>query len=159
MPTGPLPTPHRRQETPWTCVPACARMVLEHHGQSCTEEQVANLLGTTPVGTRSAHLRRLEAWGFSVDRTQLSVAQLEACLADGLPVIACIHTGPLPHWDADDPHSVVVVGITSGSVLMHDPASDAGPVTCTLDEFRQAWSCTANLAAVIAPGHSPDRSE
>ena len=44
MPSGWLNVPHFRQEHEYSCVAACARMVLAHHGDVRTEADLRTLL-------------------------------------------------------------------------------------------------------------------
>ncbi|NCP34602.1 MAG: hypothetical protein COW34_01930 [Armatimonadetes bacterium CG17_big_fil_post_rev_8_21_14_2_50_66_6] len=156
MPSGLLPVPHRKQETPWTCLPVCVRMVLEFHGFPRSEGEISNLLETTPLGTRSANVWALRRWGFHADREPLALARVEASLEGNLPVIALVWTRELPHWQTDDPHAVVVVGLTADSVYLNDPAKDQAPLACPRETFMAAWARTANLAIVIAPPPAPE---
>ncbi len=43
-----LDVPLLRQEHPWTCLPACIRMVLAYRGQLIAEVDVAAACRTTP---------------------------------------------------------------------------------------------------------------
>jgi len=40
-----------QQEKPYTCLPACLRIVLHYLGVSLTEEEIADECNTTEVGT------------------------------------------------------------------------------------------------------------
>lgn len=44
------------------------------------------------------------------------------------------------HWQVEDAHAVVLVGLTSDTVYLNDPAFDAAPQTAPLDHFLLAWS-------------------
>jgi ABC-type bacteriocin/lantibiotic exporter with double-glycine peptidase domain len=133
-------------------------MVLEFHGCPRSESEVSDLLETTPLGTRSANVQALHQWGVRADRGPLAFAQVEGFIDEGLPVVALVWTRDLPHWQSDDPHAVVVVGLTADSVYVNDPAQDQAPLACSRETFLAAWARTANLAIVIAPLPSPERS-
>jgi ABC-type bacteriocin/lantibiotic exporter with double-glycine peptidase domain len=63
MPSAWLSVPHFQQELEYSCVAACARMVLAHHGDSRPEADLRLLLGTQPTGTRAGNLMRLSGPG------------------------------------------------------------------------------------------------
>jgi hypothetical protein len=62
MPSSWLNVPHFRQELEYSCVAACARMVLAHYGDIRTEAELRSLLDTRPTGTRAGNLMRLSGW-------------------------------------------------------------------------------------------------
>jgi ABC-type bacteriocin/lantibiotic exporter with double-glycine peptidase domain len=51
-----LNVPHFKQEIPYSCAAACARMVLAHYGAAFTEDQLRGTLGTQPHGTPRTRL-------------------------------------------------------------------------------------------------------
>lgn len=59
MPVPWLQLPHFRQETPFTCTPACVRMVLSSLGIDHSEEELVLLLGTDENGTVLTNLSAL----------------------------------------------------------------------------------------------------
>ena len=59
MPSSWLNVPHFQQEFEYSCVAACARMVLAHFGDLRTEADLRLLLDTQPTGTRAGNLMRL----------------------------------------------------------------------------------------------------
>src|SRR5712692_1893993 len=59
MPSSWLNVPHFQQELEYSCVAACARMVLAHHGDIRTEAELRLLLDTQSTGTRAGNLMRL----------------------------------------------------------------------------------------------------
>ena len=47
-----LAVPHLKQEYPYTCLPACVRMVLAYRGYTHNEEELTQAFGTGPfLGT------------------------------------------------------------------------------------------------------------
>jgi hypothetical protein len=56
MPSSWLSVPHFQQEHEYSCVAACARMVLAHFGDIRTESELRSLLDTQPTGTRAGNL-------------------------------------------------------------------------------------------------------
>ena len=87
MPSSWLNVPHYQQELEYSCVAACVRMVLAHHGDLRTEAELRGLLDTQPTGTRAGNLMRLSGPGFEV---HLRSSNLPKC------------RGP---WPTDNPSS------------------------------------------------------
>ena len=64
-PIASLSVPHYKQEWSYSCVAACVRMVLAHYGQLRTEEEIRQLLGTGPHGTRARAILQVAPLGFT----------------------------------------------------------------------------------------------
>src|SRR4051812_18791169 len=93
-----LSVPHCKQELPYSCVAACARMVLAHYGRTHSEEELRQLLGTAEHGTRARNLLLIASLGFDVQLEASSLAQLGAALAAGVPPIVFLETSFLDYW-------------------------------------------------------------
>jgi hypothetical protein len=87
MPSSSLNVPHFQQELDYSCVAACARMVLAHYGDVRSEAELRSLLDTQPTGTRAGNVMRLSGPDFEVYLRASNVAELQAVLADNQPVI------------------------------------------------------------------------
>src|SRR5438105_5616318 len=61
MPGSWLSVPHFHQELDYSCVAACARMVLAHYGDIRTEAELRLLLDTRQTGTRAGNLMRINS--------------------------------------------------------------------------------------------------
>jgi uncharacterized protein YvpB len=57
-----------------------------------------------------------------------------------LPCIIFLKTEILPHWQIEDAHAVVLVGLADETVYINDPAFDGAPVSVPLQNFLLAWS-------------------
>jgi hypothetical protein len=57
MPSSWLSVPHFQQELEYSCVAACARMVLAQYGDIRTETELRLLLDTQPTDTRAGNSR------------------------------------------------------------------------------------------------------
>ena len=44
-----IPVPHYQQSTPYTCLPACVRMVLAFRGHQHAEAELAQIFNTVPL--------------------------------------------------------------------------------------------------------------
>jgi len=134
-----LPVPHRKQEDDGMCLPACAAMVLAYLGRRLGQKELADIFGTTKLGTVSSNITRLTTLGLTVEYEEGSAVRLRHHLSQGIPCIVFLWTGNLSYWQVDTPHAVVVVGMTEDAFLVNDPASADAPVSVPVDEFLLAW--------------------
>src|SRR5262245_59936511 len=111
MPSVSLTVPHCKQEYHYSCIPACARMVLAFFGRQHTEAELRALLRTDPNGTPVRRLTELRHLGFDVAFVTKDIAGLAASLTSGVPPIALLTTGSLPYWSLSCDHVAVVVGV------------------------------------------------
>ena len=70
MPGASLNVPHFKQEFPYSCVPACARMVLAFFGSHHTEAELRVLMRTDPNGTPVRRLTELTQHSAKGDRAR-----------------------------------------------------------------------------------------
>jgi ABC-type bacteriocin/lantibiotic exporter with double-glycine peptidase domain len=127
-------------------------MVLAHHGRACTEEQLRQVLGSGPHGTRARNLFLVQTLGFDVRVESFSLAQLGAALNAGVPPIVFLETAFLDYWNRRCDHVAVVVGLEVTTVALNDPYFDTAPQRTTLQGFEMAWAANEHLAAMIRPG-------
>jgi len=92
MPSSWLAVQHFRQEFDYSCVAACARMVLAHYGDVRSEADLRSLLDTRPTGTRAGNLMWLSGPGFEVYLRPSNLAELQAALAANQPPIVFLQT-------------------------------------------------------------------
>ena len=85
MQSGWLNVPHFRQEFNYSCVAACVRMVMAHYGRNESEDNMRQLLGTRPRGTRAANVTNVVQLGFDVRFGASNLPQLQAMLAANVP--------------------------------------------------------------------------
>lgn len=144
--------PRFEQELDYSCLAACTRMVLAFFGAEHTEAELRALLKTRPGGTSPVNLMlRLPALGFTADVQTGSQAYLRQQVEAGYPCIVHVWTPPLPHWDTEAIHALVVAEISEGSVYVHDPALSTGPTAVPLSAFMHAWAAVDYLVIVIRP--------
>jgi ABC-type bacteriocin/lantibiotic exporter with double-glycine peptidase domain len=153
MPKGLLAVPHKRQEQPWSCVPACARMLLASLGDEREEAEIARQLRSTLSGTFFKDLARLEEWGYSVSIEQGNLSALDILVTSGFPVIVSVHTSlltyyPLPPWGA---HAIVVVGASRATFSINDPEQLQGGTRVARGAFERAWAMRQHRLATIRP--------
>jgi ABC-type bacteriocin/lantibiotic exporter with double-glycine peptidase domain len=126
-------------------------MVLAHYGQLRAEEEVRQLLGTGPHGTRARALLQLATLGFHVQLGGSNLAELTAALRSGVPAIVFVETTLLDYWKQRCDHVAVVVGLEEANVYLNDPYFDIAPQQTSLAAFRQAWASNNCWAAFIRP--------
>ena len=151
MPNGWLNVPYFRQEFNYSCVAACVRMVIAHYGRNESEDDVRQLLGTTPRGTRAANVTNVVQLGFDVRFGASNLSQLQTMLVANVPPIIFLLTGTLNYWETNDAHAVVLIGVDSASVHLNDPFFDTFPQQTPLANFQRAWATTGHLSAFIRP--------
>ena len=150
MPNDWLQVPHFRQSQDGRCLPACVRMVLAHLGREMDEPELARLLKTRPFGTPADNVRLLSQLGCSIVFERGTEHDLRRWLDQGVPPIIFLKTDALPYWEDEDAHAVVLVGLTSDTAYLNDPAFDAAPQAAPLEHFLLAWSEFDYEYAVIA---------
>ena len=151
MPNSWLKVPHFQQEFDYSCVAACVRMVLAHHGDLRAEAELRSLLDTQPTGTRAGNIMRISGPTFEVYLRASNMAELQKVLAENQPPIVLMQTGTLEYWNADIFHAAVLVGFDTVNVALNDPYFATAPQTTSLQSFEKAWSQTGQFSAFIRP--------
>lgn len=147
---------HLEQELDYSCLAACVRMVLAFYDCERTEVELRALLKTRPGGTNPVQVMwRLPELGFEAYVQTGSQSILHEHLAAGRPCIVHVWTQPLPHWEEEAIHAMVVVELTEEGILVHDPALPTGPTVIPLDAFLHAWAATDYLTIAIRPAEEP----
>lgn len=148
---NPLPVPYHAQISTGYCLAACAQMALDYLGVVCSQERLAGLLKIVPfVGAPARNIRLLASQEVTILFEEGTLDTLAHWLRQGLPVIAFIQAGELPHWRGEQfQHTVVITGIDSDLIWLLDP--DAGPnqISVPIDEFLLAWGELDHLYAVL----------
>ncbi len=148
--------PHLEQELDYSCLAACVRMVLAFYGCERTEADLRALLKTRPGGTSPVQIIwRLPELGFGAYVQTGSQAIVHEHLTAGWPCIVHVWTQPLPYWEEEVIHALVVVELTKEGALVHDPALPTGPTSIPLEAFLHAWAATDYLTIAIRPVGEP----
>ena len=146
MPESP---PFYKQETDYSCVPACLRIVLASLGVFKTEQELRELCDCTLLEGTSA-LKAVDAAraaGFKGTRKRnLTFDDLMSELERGLFPIAYVETLLPPHAFAQS-HALVVIAIERDEVKALDPAR--GEIAFSKDGFLAEWNSTRRLAILI----------
>src|SRR5258708_6327508 len=144
-----LNVPHYKQEFPYSCAAACSRMVLAHYRCDHPEDELRQLLGTTPHGTPARALLRLAPLGVDVQLRFAHLGELSSLLEAGVPPIVFVNTGFLDYWTYDCAHVLVVVGLEVTTVAVNDPLMDSGPRQTSLSGFHAAWAANKCLLVTL----------
>src|ERR1035438_2397095 len=121
-----------RQSTPFTCGADCVQKVMEYYGEDYREMDLARILKSDPEeGTyvknivEFFHQQGLKA----VVRQKMTISELIYQINRNIPVIIMLQAwGSQENFkknyrdDWDDGHFVVVIGYTTDSILISDPA-------------------------------------
>jgi len=118
----PLKPPFHKQETRYSCVPACLRMVLGSFGLDMSEGELRVRCDTTAIYGTDAMLAVEVARALGFVRTAkytLTFDELKALVADGHCPIAFVDLNPID--GVDDIHALVLIGIGMEDVIVLDP--------------------------------------
>lgn len=142
-----LKPPFHKQETRFSCVPACLRMVLLAFGVDVPESRLRAGCDTTILGTDALKavdaLRRLGFHGSS--KHTLTVGELKELVNAGHFPIVFVSLMPI---DAcDDFHALVVIEFRKEHVRVLDPL--VGERLLAADAFAAAWEMRHNLAILV----------
>jgi len=113
-----------KQETHYTCLPACIRILLNYLGNDKTESDIAYSCHTTKAGTflRNA-VRAIQNFGYEVAQIQEgTLDDLFQSILHQEPVIVILGVERLPYGDFGT-HAVVVIGFQEKDILFIEPAS------------------------------------
>ena len=143
--------PFYPQETRYSCVPACLRMVMAQLGVTVDEATLRDCCKTDRMGTTVKDcVNCAQRYGFhafaAVDVTN---DQLLHWLADRYYPIIYLNLFPLDTiWVT---HAVIVETIDNQVVTFVDPI--AGRRQATTTAFEQAWQMTKGQVIVIGDSH------
>ncbi len=147
-----LPLPFVPQLRDGYCLPACVTMVLTYWGVQINQPRVAQLLGTTDVGTPISRVQRLSNHGLEVKFNPYGEwVDIGAEINAKQPVIVAVHAGWLPYAKIQSSHAIVVVGYADHDLTILDPTTNGEPIELSQDAFMIAWIEMDCSYAVIKP--------
>lgn len=136
-----------KQETNYSCVVACLRMVLSGYGIEMSEAELRERCDCTPDGTTA--LNAMDAardLGLKGSRKyNLELDQLIAEVQTGAYPIVWVNL--LPIDGVKEPHAFVVTSVDENSVSILDPLR--GERNLPTAEFIAAWKMSRNLALLV----------
>ncbi len=136
-----------RQETPYSCVPACLRIVLSSFELDVSEAELRTLCDCTPFGTEALKaVDALRSLGFvRTAKWTLSIDELITQLSSGFIPIVFINL--LPIDGIKIAHAVVVIAVDETNVSVYDPLQ--GERILQRFTFDPAWAMMHNLSIVV----------
>ena len=146
----PLDVPLLRQEHPWTCLPACIRMVLAYRGRLIEEATIAAACGTAPLrGTQPEKaVEGVQQLGYhALWFEDAALSRLQDLIAHDWPVIVFLRARDLPAGK-HGLHGVVVAGVESDNVIIADPQSNSR-YTMARKQFLSAWEALDAQGMVV----------
>ncbi|MCA1566049.1 MAG: YopT-type cysteine protease domain-containing protein [Acidobacteria bacterium] len=137
-----------KQETSYSCVPACLRMVLSGFGLDLTEGRLRELCDCSPIFGTDA-MRAVEAArGRGFVRTAkytLQYDELRSLVADGRHPIAYLSLEAI--GGTEESHAVVVIEADDQTITVYDPLY--GERRISRQSFAAAWAARRNLAILV----------
>ena len=143
----PTPLPFFKQETPYSCVPACLRMALAHWNIETNEDQLRLRSYTTWWGTRARDaVACIQSFGLAAEEIRdATLNDLRQWLKQDGVAILLIDLQPLRGEIGR--HSIIVESLSETQVHYIDPLS--GRHTSTLDIIDRAWRLNYRRAILI----------
>lgn len=146
--------PESPQGTNYTCGPAALRGALAAFGLGATEDELAELAGTSADGGTSVYglVDAAESFGLQTEVVEgMNLIDLIEAMAEGSVVIACIQAGndvdgfDASHWvvpcaiEAEGGAALNEVPEEKLTVECMDPAVDGARSVCSAPEFVARW--------------------
>jgi len=136
-----------RQETPYSCVPACLRIVLSGFELDISEAELRKLCDCTPFVTEA--LKAVDAvrnLGFTkTSKSTLSIEELVTQINSGLIPIVFINLLPIDGIKVG--HAVVVIALDHANASVYDPLR--GERILLRSTFDTAWAMMHNLSILV----------
>lgn len=123
------------------CGPAVLKMILGYYGIEKSEDELAQLAGTTLyLGTSNEAIKQvLEQHGLTVEiKNNSTFEDIEQWLKKGVPVIVDWFSSALELTDTADGHYSVVVGLNATHIYIQDPET-GGLRTFRRGDFMRVW--------------------
>ncbi len=138
-----------KQETDYTCLPACIRIIMNHFGDEIPENEIAAICGTTKAGTRLRNaVDAIRSFGYEV--TQIldgSLDELFTSVLNKEPVIVILGAEHLFYGDFGS-HAVVVIGFEGKNIILIEPALGK-ELQMDMLEFLKAWQSRGKKGIII----------
>jgi len=139
--------PFHKQETLYSCVPACLRMVFATSGVNLSEADIRTACDCTPVGTDA--LKAVDAarrYGFMQSAKHTLTFEELAALVEG-DAYPIVFVSLKPIDGVMDTHALVVTGVSDTAVTVLDPLQ--GVRILPKQTFATAWALRHNLTIII----------
>lgn len=139
--------PFFKQETPYSCVPACLRMALAHWDIETDEDQLRLQSYTTLWGTRARDaIACIQSFGLAAEEIRdATLNDLRQWLKQDMVAILLIDHQPLRGELGR--HAIIAESVSESQVQYLDPLS--GRQTSTLELIDHAWHLNYGRAILI----------
>ncbi len=136
------------QETPYSCVPACLRIVLNYFGIEASEDELRLRSYTTHLGTNARDaVVCVQSYGLRAEEFRgASLEELRGWLSKELYPILLIDLRPLR--DETGRHAIVAEEISETELTYLDPL--VGRQTSGLDVIEKSWQMNNRRAILIS---------
>ena len=113
--------------------------------------QLQQLRELTDAGIPYSRLQRLSQLQphLRITLQQGDLSHLIRAIDAGTPPAVFVFTGELPYWSEAVYHSIVLVGYTETSFLIHDPAFAKAPQAALFGDLDLAWLENYSYFAVL----------
>ena len=143
-----LAVPHLRQQTDWTCGPACVAMLLGYYGRNQGEMALADRLGADPENGVDPQpiVSYFRSEGYRTKtRFGMSLEDVSQCLAKGWPVMVAYQdwahrpSATNYHTCWDNGHYAIIAALEPDRLWLVDPSSDRPRRSLKTDDFIGRW--------------------
>ena len=136
-----------KQETRYSCVPACLRIVLSAYSIYIPESELRKLCDCTPFGTNALNaVDALRQLGFpKTAKHNLTTDELDAVIANEIYPVVFIDLSPID--GIRNAHAVVIIETDQVQMRVYDPLQ--GERLIPRDTFLQAWALMHNMTILI----------
>ncbi len=125
-------------------------MVLAYRSIVKSQRQLNRVFKATPFGIPFSRIDRLGRFGVRVTVSSFGDEHsLIDALEKSIPPILFLQTLPLPHWENDTQHAVVVVGYRDDHFLIHDPAIQEPSKPVHINNLLLAWDGMSYAYALV----------
>ena len=140
------------QQTPYTCLPACVRIVLYYYQQEFSEEAIAKACQVNRRGTRFDQVVKfIQSIGLEITRIKEgNLNDIFDHLIEKKPVIVGLGAEYLPYAKTRSTHAVVICGLEGNQVIFIDPALGKEVKLDSLT-FYHAWTARGRSGLTIEP--------
>jgi ABC-type bacteriocin/lantibiotic exporter with double-glycine peptidase domain len=139
--------PFYKQEEPYSCVPACLRMVLAAKGYMVSELVLRERCDCTFLGTEALKaVDALRAMGFS-NSVKCMLRFTELIMELNAGIFPVVFVNLLPIDGINDSHAMVVVAVDEDIVNVYDPLQ--GERLLPRSTFDTAWAMMRNLVILV----------
>lgn len=128
---------YKQQEHSHWCGPAVLQMVMAFWGDSISQAELAQMLGTSEEeGTDEDDMERVvQELGYEIVEDEGTIDDIRACIQKGIPVVVAF-IEPINN----EGHYSVVTDVNNEEIVLSDPEIDRYPtITLPLNDFLERW--------------------